>query len=130
MHRSAIIACLRFSRKITACHFWSFATLSANRRHDGNGSDSPYTTALLTAAKEPGLPIEETFKRVRLSVNRATDGRQTPWDSSSLTEDFSFLAGPAGSGAKPGAVKHTVEEWKRQLGRLVRVAEILQVRPV
>jgi hypothetical protein len=103
--------------------FVSFSTSPGAEAEDGNGSDSPYTTALLTAAKEPGLPIEETFKRVRLSVNRATDGRQTPWDSSSLTEDFSFLAGPAGSGAKPVAVKHTVEEWKRQLqGKPVEVA--------
>src|SRR5271169_7215300 len=75
--------------------FVSFSTSPGAEAEDGNGSDSPYTTALLTAAKEPGLPIEETFKRVRLSVNRATDGRQTPWDSSSLTEDLSFLAGPA-----------------------------------
>jgi Caspase domain len=101
----------------------SFSTSPGAEAEDGNGSDSPYTTALLTAAKEPGLPIEENFKRVRLSVNRATDGRQTPWDSSSLTEDFSFLAGPAASGGKPVAVKHTVEEWKRQLqGKPVEVA--------
>jgi Caspase domain len=103
--------------------FVSFSTSPGAEAEDGNGSDSPYTTALLTAAKEPGLPIEETFKRVRLSVNRATDGRQTPWDSSSLTEDFSFLAGPAASGAKPVAAKHTVDEWKRQLqGKPVEVA--------
>jgi uncharacterized membrane protein YgcG len=103
--------------------FVSFSTSPGAEAEDGNGSDSPYTTALLTAAKEPGIPIEETFKRVRLQVNRATDGRQTPWDSSSLTEDFSFLAGAAAAGPKPVAVKHTVDEWKRQLqGKPVEVA--------
>ena len=109
--------------------FVSFSTSPGAEAEDGNGSDSPYTTALLTVAKEPGIPIEETFKRVRLQVNRATEGRQTPWDSSSLTDDFSFLAGPAASGTKtaPGAkqvaVKRTVEEWKRDLkGKPVEVA--------
>jgi hypothetical protein len=109
--------------------FVSFSTSPGAEAEDGNGNDSPYTTALLTAAKEPGIPIEETFKRVRLQVNRATEGRQTPWDSSSLTEDFSFLAGPAASGpnaalgAKQVAVKRSVEEWTRDLkGKPVEVA--------
>jgi hypothetical protein len=109
--------------------FVSFSTSPGAEAEDGNGDDSPYTTALLTAAKEPGIPIEETFKRVRLQVNRVTDGRQTPWDSSSLTEDFSFLAGPAGAGAKAtsgpkqAAVKRTVGEWTRELtGKPVEVA--------
>jgi hypothetical protein len=114
--------------------FVSFSTSPGAEAEDGNGNDSPYTTALLTAAKEPGISIEETFKRVRLQVNRATEGRQTPWDSSSLTDDFSFIAGPAVAGAKAAAdakqvaVKRTVEEWKRDLkGKPVEVANELIV---
>src|SRR3984885_7722222 len=45
--------------------FLSFSTSPGAEAEDGNGADSPYTTALLLAAKEPGLSIEETFKRVR-----------------------------------------------------------------
>src|SRR6266404_941784 len=52
--------------------FLSFSTSPGAEAEDGNGVDSPYTTALLAAAKESG-PIEETFKRVRLSVNKATE---------------------------------------------------------
>ena len=59
--------------------FMSFSTSPGAEAEDGNGADSPYTLALLTAAKEPGLSIEDTFKRVRVSVNKATGGRQTPW---------------------------------------------------
>src|SRR5438874_11374322 len=70
--------------------FMSFSTSPGAEAEDGSGANSPYTTALLAAANEPNIPIEETFKRVRLAVNKATDGRQTPWDSSSLTEDFRF----------------------------------------
>src|ERR1700704_2434730 len=71
--------------------FLSFSTSPGAVAEDGSGSNSPYTNALLDAAKQPNIPIEETFKRVRVAVNRSTDGRQTPWDSSSLTEDFKFI---------------------------------------
>jgi Caspase domain len=102
--------------------FLSFSTSPGAEAEDGNGADSPYTTALLAAAKQPG-PIEETFKRVRLSVNKATEGRQTPWDSSSLTEDFRF-SGPAVAGPKlAAATKRTVEEWRGDLkGKPVEAA--------
>ena len=61
--------------------FLSFSTSPGAVAEDGNGLNSPYTTALIEAAKLANIPIEETFKRVRVAVNRATDGRQTPWDS-------------------------------------------------
>lgn len=110
--------------------FLSFSTSPGAEAEDGSGVNSPYTTALLTAAKEPGLSIEEAFKRVRVSVNKATDGRQTPWESSSLTEDFRFFtvasdgaaksteaksadAGPAGT--KPTEQKRSPEQWKAAL---------------
>src|SRR6195952_1590063 len=94
--------------------FLSFSTSPGAVAEDGSGANSPYTSALLSAGKESGIPIEETFKRVRLAVNKATDGRQTPWDSSSLTEDFRFL-GPPVAGPKPAAVKKSVAEWTRDL---------------
>jgi hypothetical protein len=95
--------------------FMSFSTSPGAEAEDGNGADSPYTVALLSAAKEPGLSIEDTFKRVRVSVNKATEGRQTPWDSSSLTDDFRFFPGAAAAAAKPADKKRTVDEWRREL---------------
>src|SRR3954454_13196586 len=79
--------------------FLSYSTSPGAEAEDGNGVDSPYTMALLAVAKQPGLQIEDAFKRVRVSVNKATEGRQTPWESSSLTEDFAFVPGPAGANA-------------------------------
>src|SRR6195952_436582 len=87
--------------------FLSFSTSPGAVAEDGSGANSPYTSALLSAGKESGIPIEETFKRVRLAVNKATDGRQTPWDSSSLTEDFRFL-GPPVAGPKLAETRRTV----------------------
>jgi hypothetical protein len=107
--------------------FLSFSTSPGAVAEDGSGANSPYTSALLSAGKESGIPIEETFKRVRLAVNKATDGRQTPWDSSSLTEDFRFL-GPAVAGPKLAATKKTVAEWTRDLkGKPVEAANELIV---
>src|SRR6185503_6338127 len=103
--------------------FLSFSTSPGAVAEDGTGSNSPYTSALLAAGKEQGIPIEETFKRVRLAVNKVTEGRQTPWDSSSLTEDFRF-SGPSVAGPKPAAApKRSVAEWTRDLkGKPVEAA--------
>jgi uncharacterized caspase-like protein len=108
--------------------FVSFSTSPGAEAEDGGGADSPYTTALVTVARTPGLPIEQAFKQVRLAVNKATDGRQTPWDSSSLTEDFSFIAGAgarasAPSSAKMNGARRSVDDWRRVLqGRPVEAA--------
>src|SRR3982074_199015 len=108
--------------------FMSFSTSPGAEAEDGSGADSPYTTALLSAAKEPGLSIEETFKRVRVSVNKVTEGRQTPWDSSSLTDDFRFFSGPSAPAPKPVAVKRSVDQWRRELqGKPVEAANELIV---
>jgi hypothetical protein len=108
--------------------FLSFSTSPGAVAEDGSGSNSPYTTALLAAGKEQGIPIEETFKRVRLAVNKVTEGRQTPWDSSSLTEDFRF-SGASMAGPKPAApARKTVAEWTRDLnGKPVEAANELIV---
>ena len=108
--------------------FLSFSTSPGAVAEDGSGSNSPYTNALLAAGKEQNIPIEETFKRVRLAVNKVTDGRQTPWDSSSLTEDFRF-SGASVAGPKPAAApKKSVAEWTRDLkGKPVEAANELIV---
>jgi Caspase domain len=104
--------------------FISFSTSPGSEAEDGNGDDSPYTTALLSVAKQPNVPIEEAFKRVRVAVNQATDGRQVPWESSSLTADFKFVASDTGQGADQGAAATTkppsapvksADDWRRDL---------------
>jgi uncharacterized caspase-like protein len=104
----------------------SFSTSPGAEAEDGKDGNSPYTTALLKAGREPGLSIEDAFKRVRLSVNQATEGRQTPWESSSLVNDFRFFGGEAG--AKPTVAKKTVDQWRKDLqGKPVQDANNLIV---
>jgi uncharacterized caspase-like protein len=107
--------------------FISFSTSPGAEAEDGNGVDSPYTTALLSVAKEPNLPIEEAFKRVRVAVNQATDGRQIPWESSSLTADFRFFPGDKETGQSADTPKapapRSADDWRRDLaGKEPKVA--------
>jgi Caspase domain len=77
-----------------------YSTAPGMEAQDGDSNHSPYTTAFLRRAREPNLPIEQLFKRVRLDVNDATEGRQTPWESSSLTSEFYFFGETAMAAAR------------------------------
>lgn len=98
--------------------FISYSTSPGAEAEDGSGANSPYTTALLNVAREPGLQIEEAFKRVRVSVHETTSGRQVPWDSSSLTSEFRFFSGTPGAqpvqAARPPLAQRTEAYWRRE----------------
>lgn len=84
--------------------FVAFSTSPGATAADGTGSNSPFTTAFLREIREPGLPVEQLFRRIRLSVHDATGGQQIPWDTSSLITDFTFFQRPA---TPPGAAPQT-----------------------
>lgn len=102
--------------------FISYSTSPGAEAEDGSGADSPYTTAALTVAKQPNIPIEEVFKRIRIAVAQSTDGRQIPWESSSLTTDFKFFGESSNQPPAPGAnamalasATRSVEDWRKDL---------------
>ncbi|MCC7048004.1 MAG: caspase family protein [Alphaproteobacteria bacterium] len=66
----------------------AYSTAPGTVAVDGSGANSPYTASLVRAIEQPGLTVEELFKRVRSTVLEATQGAQTPWESSSLTGDL------------------------------------------
>lgn len=68
----------------------AYATAPGAVAMDGDGDNSPYTAALVKTFDEPGLKVEELFKRVRTTVVDRTQGLQTPWESSSLTGELVF----------------------------------------
>lgn len=72
-----------------------YSTAPGAEALDGSGGHSPYTQAFLNVAREPNVPIEQLLKRVRLQVNQSTSGAQIPWESSSLTSDFTFFGDTA-----------------------------------
>ncbi|POF31617.1 caspase family protein [Roseibium marinum] len=63
----------------------SFATQPGNVALDGDGKNSPFTTALLKHLGTPGQDITRDLVMVRRDVLAATNGQQVPWDNSSLT---------------------------------------------
>jgi uncharacterized caspase-like protein len=65
----------------------AYATQPDNVAMDGQGRNSPFTTALLKYIDTPGLEVSSLMKRVRSDVVAATRDRQVPWDHSSLTND-------------------------------------------
>lgn len=72
----------------------AYSTSPGERAKDGGlGNNSVYTGALLKHINEPGLPIEEFFKRVRSSVYTLSKQQQTSWEHTSLIGNFSFNSG-------------------------------------
>lgn len=74
--------------------FLAFATAPGNVAEDGDveSGNGLFTQYLLKELQKPAR-IEDVFKRVRLQVRQKSQGRQIPWDSSSLEDDFSFNDG-------------------------------------
>ena len=111
----------------------SYSTSPGTEALDGDGRNSPYTAALLKVGREEGLPIEQALKRVRLAVNEVTGKQQVPWETSSLTSEFSFFPG-AGEGGNAGtkvaiapaanapaeakSQARSVESWQKELKSL------------
>ena len=106
----------------------SYSTAPGTEALDGDGHNSPYTTALMKIGHEPGLQIEQLLKRVRLDVSNTTARQQFPWESSSLTVEFSFFpSGSAQQAAAPATKSQpaattkvrsearSVEAWQKEL---------------
>jgi uncharacterized caspase-like protein len=70
--------------------FIAYSTAPGSVALDGAAANSPFSAALAAAMAQPGQPLEQTFRQVRVNVLRETSGRQTPWDSSSLVREFVF----------------------------------------
>jgi hypothetical protein len=72
----------------------AFATAPGSVASDGQGSNGLYTQHLLQALRKPGMKVEDVFKQTRAAVRRDSQGKQIPWESTSLEGDFYFLAPP------------------------------------
>lgn len=70
----------------------AYATAPGRVASDGNAGNGLYTSALLKYMRDPGLNIEQVFKRVRTEVSEKSLGAQIPWETTSLTgSDFYFV---------------------------------------
>ncbi|HYR10933.1 MAG TPA: caspase family protein, partial [Longimicrobium sp.] len=83
--------------------FIAYATAPGDVASDGTAAagNGLYTQQLLRFLNQPGLPIEQMHKQVRIAVTAASNGDQVPWESSSIMGDFYF----AGNNGTPGTVQ-------------------------
>jgi len=78
----------------------SYATQPGNVAQDGDSGNSPYSKALATTIRKPGLGLFEAFNEVGLAVKQTTGGSQQPWVSSSpIAGKFFFSSLPTGGAA-------------------------------
>jgi len=73
--------------------FVAFATGPGAVAYDGapDATNSPFTQALLDNIAHPGLSVSDMMIEVRNDVVETTMRQQTPWDQSSLREQFYFV---------------------------------------
>jgi uncharacterized caspase-like protein len=79
----------------------AFSTRPEDVALDGEGRNSPFTGALLRHISDEGESVNDVMIEVRNDVLKATDGKQVPWENSSLTGQFFF---------KPAAPKTAADD--------------------
>jgi uncharacterized caspase-like protein len=87
----------------TADTLIAFAAKAGSVSYDGDGPNSPFTTALLKYLTQPGLDVRLALGKVRDDVVRATNRRQEPYVYGSLGGDNVALV-PAIAEAPSAAV--------------------------
>jgi caspase domain-containing protein len=65
-----------------------FATAPGEVALDGDGKNSPFTTALLKYLPEQHLEIQQMMTKVKSEVYEATNKQQSPWHNSDLRKEF------------------------------------------
>jgi len=114
----------------------AFSTQPGNIALDGDGRNSPFTGALLRHIATQGSTINDVMIDVRKDVLQATDGKQVPWENSSLTGQFFFKpAAPptvedksAETGAQIAALRQEIAKLQADQGaRLTSQQEQLEI---
>ncbi len=79
--------------------FRAYATQPNNVSDDGGGRNSPFTKALLKHLGTKGVDVHQMMIKVRLDVQKETNGRQIPWEESALTDVYYFTPTAPGMAA-------------------------------
>lgn len=72
----------------------AFATAPGQVALDGDGANSPFSSALNKHITTPGIEIQQMLTRVRNDVVAATKSKQVPWSNSSLLGEVYLAAKP------------------------------------
>jgi hypothetical protein len=76
--------------------FIAYAAAPGQSAQDGTtGANGVFTGELVKAMADPGVPLEQMFKKVIAGVRADTHGGQQPWSEASIQGDFYFHAAVA-----------------------------------
>ena len=75
---------------------------------DAPGPYGHYATALVETIRQPGVPVDEMFNRVRLRTHETTQGLQTPWHMANLGDTAFVFFEPEESASVPPPVRREV----------------------
>ncbi|MEW6629306.1 MAG: caspase family protein [Pseudomonadota bacterium] len=73
----------------------AFATEPGAVAYDGTGDLSPFSSAFSRRALAPNQEIRTVMAAVRRDVVKATDGKQVPWENSSLIDEVVLIRRPS-----------------------------------
>jgi hypothetical protein len=96
----------------------AYSTQPGQLAADGAGSNSTYTATLAKTLLDPGLSLEDIFRKVNTLVRNASQDDQIPWFETSLTDPY-FLLPPegtsviAGRSLRTGSSANTRQEPRR-----------------
>jgi len=76
----------------------AYAARDGTTALDGDGRNSPFTTALLKNIEQPGVEVTFMFRNVRDDVMEATRNEQQPFVYGSLSRKAIYLAGQPSAG--------------------------------
>src|SRR6202048_4256689 len=86
----------------------AFATGPGQTALDGQeGTNSPFTRALVANIAKPGVEIQEAMTKVRAQVNEETDKGQLPWGHTNLIGSVYLNGAPAPAPGGPAAATNT-----------------------
>jgi regulator of sirC expression with transglutaminase-like and TPR domain len=71
----------------------AFATAPGQVALDGEGANSPFSSALGRHISTPGVEVQQMLTRVRAEVVAATKNKQVPWSNSSLLGEVYLVRG-------------------------------------
>ena len=101
----------------------AYSTAPGNTASDGIGRNGLYTKYLLKYMTNPELNVLQLFQEVRKNVREESNGKQIPWESTSLENDFYFnQSGTLMAEAQPGSGETVA--WKRSDSRDLITEEI------
>ena len=105
--------------------FLAYATAPGNVAEDGDAvtGNGLYTQYLLAELRRPAARIEDVFKRVRFHVRKQSQGRQIPWESTSLEDDFFFNDGVKFTISPQELQRIAAQERAVEEKRLMEIAE-------